>query len=341
MSAIDLSKYLFEPNHDLPSYQFWISQLANYWTHHHFKFINDKKHFEDDKVPRGLKNAIMSLVGFFVIGDGLIAEDLVPLMLKAIQEKNWPKFYAIVAQLNMENIHAAFYTKAMTIFPPEEKAAILEKCLKKPCVIAKANWLHGATDVQTSEGLNNVAMAAGEGIFFISLFSTIFYIRKYGYFPDFIEGNEKISGDESQHRDNKCMEARRSLKEDEKDRALEIIKDAVRVECLTIDELFLEPIVPGQDEDSGFTKENVTQYIHHLADDILVKCGLPKHYNVDMDKYTFSWMEDINMSQKGNFYERDVINSYRESDPVTAMKEAKGEFEDEEDAFNDPMAVDL
>jgi ribonucleotide reductase beta subunit family protein with ferritin-like domain len=104
---------------------------------------------------------------------------------------------------------------------------------------------------------------------------------------------------------------------------------------LTVEEIFKQPVVPGRDEDSDFTSGNVTQYIYHLADDILVKCGLSKYYNVDMDKYSWPWLEDINMSQKSNFYERAVVNSYRVIDPSTVMKEAMGEEEDEDDAFDD------
>ena len=49
-----------------------------------------------------------------------------------------------------------------------------------------------------------------------------------------------------------------------------------------------------------------------LADQVAVLCGIEIIYNA---KAELPWMEDINLSQKTNFYERDVVGSYRKFNP--------------------------
>ena len=53
-----------------------------------------------------------------------------------------------------------------------------------------------------------------------------------------------------------------------------------------------------------------------LGDQVAVLCGLDIIYET---KVSLPWMEDINLSQKTNFYERNVVGSYRKFNPETAL----------------------
>ena len=306
--AVQLSNYLLKTERDPLAWSFYKRQESCDWSAEEFSFVNDKDDYNLCN-PR-IKELLKGIFGFFLIGDGIISKDLIPMINEAIQESNWPKVYYLCMQLKVENTHAETYSKAaLTIIPEEEHQEMLDMCNELECVMKKGAWIDNNIDGQNSKGLRNVACGCGEGIGFVSLFAIIFYLRKLGILKDFIESNEQISKDESIHRDEKCAEAKRSLRPEEHHAAYSIIREFVEIEKLHANYLLKEPVISAQtDLDSGLTIENLHKYIELLADQVAVLCGLDKIYNVSV---TLKWMEDINLSQKTNFYERNVVGSYR------------------------------
>jgi ribonucleoside-diphosphate reductase subunit M2 len=323
--SIDLSKYILKTDKDPISWDFYKRQEAQDWSAEEFSFVQDK----DDYIrsnPR-IKELLKGIFGFFLIGDGIISEDLVPMIQEAIVESNWPKVYYLSMQLKVENTHAETYSKAaLTIIPEDEHQDMLDMCKGLDCVVKKGEWIATNIDNQKSRGLKNVACALGEGVGFVSLFAVIFYMRKLNMFNDFIESNEQISKDESIHRDEKASEAKRSLTVEEHEQAYFLIREFVEIEKLHANYLLREPIIGAQvDEDSGFTVENLHRYIEMLGDQVATLCGLDIVYE---SKVTLKWMEDINLSQKTNFYERNVVGSYRKFN--TEVSKGYKELEDPE-----------
>ena len=324
--SIDLSKYLLKTDRDPEAWSFYKRQESCDWSAEEFSFVNDKDDYQSCN-PR-IKELLKGIFGFFLIGDGIISKDLIPMINEAIDESNWPKVYYLCMQLKVENTHAETYSKAaLTIIPEEEHQEMLDMCNNLECVIRKGEWIESNVDSQESKGLRNVACGCGEGIGFVSLFAVIFYLRKLGILKDFIESNEQISKDESIHRDEKCAEAKRSLKLEEHHKAYSIIREFVEIEKLHANYLLKEPVISAQtDIDSGLTLENLHMYIEMLGDQVAVLCGLDKIYNVSV---TLKWMEDINLSQKTNFYERNVVGSYRKFN--TEVSKGSKELENPED----------
>lgn len=305
---IDLAKYILKTDIDPQSWSFYKRQESSDWTADEFTFVKDREDYTRAS-PR-IRQLLKGIFGFFLIGDGIISEDLIPMIQEAIQEGNWPKVYYLCMQLKIENTHAETYSKAaLTIIPEEEHQDMLSMCNELECVIKKGEWIARNVDTQPSKGLRNVACACGEGIGFVSLFAIIFYLRKLNMFDDFIESNEQISKDESIHRDEKAAEAKRSLKPEEHEQAYAIIREFVEIEKLHANYLLREPVISEQaDRDTGLTIENLHLYIEMLGDQVAVLCGLKNVYNSSVN---LRWMEDINLSQKTNFYERNVVGSYR------------------------------
>jgi hypothetical protein len=66
---------------------------------------------------------------------------------------------------------------------------------------------------------------------------------------------------------------------------------------------------------------------------VAVLCGLDIIYET---KVNLPWMEDINLSQKTNFYERNVVGSYRKFNPATAIS-----TEREEVSYDNPEEEDF
>lgn len=324
--SIDLSKYILKTEKDPVSWGFYKRQEAQDWSSEEFSFVKDKEDYL--KANSRIKDLLKGIFGFFLIGDGIISEDLVPMIQEAIGEGNWPKVYYLCMQLKVENTHAETYSKAaLTIIPEEEHQEMLDMCKNLECVIKKGEWIATNIDNQKSRGLKNVACALGEGVGFVSLFAVIFYLRKLNILDDFIESNEQISKDESIHRDEKASEAKRSLKPEEHEQAYFLIREFVEIEKLHANYLLKEPIISKQvDEDAGFTVKNLHKYIEMLGDQVAVLCGLDIIYE---SKVTLKWMEDINLSQKTNFYERNVVGSYRKFN--TEVSKGSKELENPED----------
>jgi ribonucleoside-diphosphate reductase beta chain len=311
-----LEDYILRTDKDPVSWEFYKKQEACDWSAEEFRFTKDKDDYLDS--PKRIQDLLKDIFGFFLVGDGLISEDLLVLIQEALKEKNWPKVMYLSMQLKVENTHAETYSKAaLTIVPDSEHKDMIEMCKNLDCVRDKGEWIQKFIDSQESKALRNVGCACGEGVFFVGLFSIIFYFKRLNKFKDFIESNEQISKDESIHRDEKASEAKRSLVSGERERAVEIIKSAVELEKNHTRYLLREPIISEEaDREAGMTIENLEKYIEMLGDQVAVLCGLDIIYET---KVNLPWMEDINLSQKTNFYERNVVGSYRKFNPETAI----------------------
>ena len=329
--------YIFFPDRDPDNQKFYKLQEACDWSAEEFKFTKEREDYL--KSPPSIRRLLKKIFGFFLIGDGLISEALVDYIKKAVQEKNWPKVYYLSMQLKIENTHAETYSKAaLTIIPEEEHQEIIDMCEESECLKNKGLWLQNNCENHENEGLANVGMAVGEGVFFVSQFSIIFYMRKLNLFHNFIESNEQISKDETLHRDQKCMEAKKYFREHgyNNEEAHKIIMEGVIVEKEFAKDLLCEPIMGEQaDKDAGLTIGNLERYIEMLADQICFLVEMPRIYKMEI---VLNWMTDINLSQKTNFYERDVVGSYRKFKPV---KDVEEEEEDTGKIFGDLNALDF
>tara|TARA_R110001632_G_scaffold43383_6_gene110203 strand:- start:118 stop:1107 length:990 start_codon:yes stop_codon:yes gene_type:complete len=326
---MDLQNYILHTENDTENWSFYKRQEACDWSAEEFDFTKEKDDYE--KANDNIKNLLKGIFGFFLIGDGLISEDVVIFLKEAIEEKNWSSVYYLSMQLKIENTHAETYSKAaLTIVPEAEHQEMIEMCEKLECIKAKGEWIKQYVDSSSSKALRYVACAVGEGVFFVSLFAIIFYMRKLNLFKNFIESNEQISKDESIHRDQKAMEAKRLLKKSEHDLAKQVIMSGVEIEKEHARYLLQNPIMGEQsDKDSGLTLENLFNYIEMLADQVSILCGMDLIYNSSAE---MPWMEDINLSQKTNFYERDVVGSYRKFNPQEEAEDtAASDFVDPED----------
>lgn len=321
---VDLRDYILYTDKDPQSWSFYKRQEASDWTAEEFDFSKEAEEYKN--APENIKKLFKGIGGFFLIGDGLIGEEVLVLIERAIERKNWTKVFYLVMKLKVEMTHIETYSKAfLTIVPEEEHQELFDMCINLPCVKHKGEFLQRYGFGKNTEFIDNVVCACGEGIFFTGLFSEIFFMRTLGMFPNFIESNEQISKDETTHRDEACAEAKRLLKDasdDDISLAKKIISEAVEIEKEHIDYLLQYPIISEQsDKDAGFTKENHYLYVEMLANEICFLIGLELIYPENDIK--LKWMEDINMSQKSNFYEREVIGNYRKLDPSTSGKNNK------------------
>lgn len=335
---MSLKDYIFLPEKDPELFQFYKKQEACDWSAEEMNFTKEKDDYLSS--PKSIQNLFKKIIGFFLIGDGLISEALVSYLSKAVEEKNWPKVFYISMQLKIENTHAETYSKAaLTIVPKEEHNEIITMCQEKECLRKKAEWLQKYCDNPESLFLEKVACGCGEGIFFVAQFAVIFYMRRLNKFKNFIFSNEQISKDETLHRNEKCYEAKVELiknnypKEDI-EKATKLIMEAVEIEKEFAKDLLSEPIMGKQaDLDAGFTLENIEKFIEMLADQICHLSGMPLIYKTNVE---LLWMTDINLAQKTNFFELDNVGSYRKLTPKEETEEEGKEID-----FNNVEEIDF
>lgn len=330
---MSLKDYIFLPEKDPELFQFYKKQEACDWSAEEMDFTKEKDDYLSS--PKTIQTLFKKIIGFFLIGDGLISEALIKYLAKAVEEKNWPKVFYISMQLKIENTHAETYSKAaLTIVPKEEHDEIITMCLEKPCLKEKGEWIQKHCDNPGNEFCEKVSCAIGEGVFFVAQFAVIFYMRRLNKFKNFIFSNEQISKDETLHRNEKCHEAKVELiknnyPKDDVGKAIQLIMDGVVVEKKFAADLLEEPIMGKQaDLDAGFTLGNIERFIESLADQICYLIGIPLIYKVSIE---LLWMVDINLSQKTNFFELDNVGSYRK---LTPKDEDKKEDEKEIDLDN-------
>merc|ERR1712096_352913 len=101
-----------------------------------------------------------------------------------------------------------------------------------PCVAKKADWaMKWISDENSSFGERIIAFASVEGIFFSGSFAAVFWLKKRGLMPGLTFSNELISRDEGLHTDFACLMFKHLVNKPSQDKVLEIVKDAVLIEC--------------------------------------------------------------------------------------------------------------
>lgn len=166
-----------------------------------------------------------------------------------------------------------------------------------PCVKKKADWaMNWIASKNANFGERIVAFAAVEGIFFSGSFASIFWLKKRGLMPGLTFSNELISRDEGLHCDFACLMFKHLLQKPPKERVIEIITEAVKIE-----QEFLTDALPCNM--LGMNCQLMSEYIEFVADRLLNELGVDKLYHT---KNPFSFMEFISLEGKTNFFEKKV-----------------------------------
>lgn len=330
----DLTTYSLFPVKDEESFAFYKKSESMVWSANEMDFIRDKKDYEQLE-PR-LKRLVDMILGFFAPGDGLIVQNLVFRFL--LECETFEEQATFIVQLFMELVHAETYGMTIMAFHPkeEDQKRIFDSCEKLPCVKAKADWMNKYMYADIPKSMRYLAFSACEGIFFSVLFSIIFWFRSKGILQNFIFSNEQISKDEGLHRDFGAFLFRRQIEkhpyEGWEKQAEQILDEALEIELQFLKELVPEPI-----NDLSF--DSLSDYAKVVADSLRTQLGLPQKYKI---KNTLTWMNDISLTQKSNFYENRV-GSYKSFSVQEALnwKARVGMGEKKVDVFDNPDQLDF
>jgi ribonucleotide reductase beta subunit family protein with ferritin-like domain len=330
-----VKRYAFFPILDEKAFEFYEKQEIIHWAASELDFQSDCKWY--DKLNSNSKKVIDTILAFFLSGDGVICKNIVFRFL--LECKTMEESAMFISQLHIEMVHAETYGLAAFTFKKDSQSMseLIESIEKTECISRKIDFMEKwmLNDSQRYERL--LAYACAEGIFFCTLFAVVFWFRSKGQFPNFVTANEMISRDESLHRDWGAFLYLREIqnlpnKDFIKQRSLEIIQQAVEIE-----ESFADYMLEESIED--LNKNDLKIYARLIADSLLNQIGLESYYNV---KNPFTWLEDISMEQKTNFYELRVAAYKKKSlADVLNWRKRSGIETDSKNAYNDPGDVDF
>ena len=343
----DVKRYALFPILDEKAYEFYQRQEITHWSESELDFVADRKWYESS-TPQ-IKKLFDTILAFFLVGDGVISKNIIFRFL--LECKTYEEQAMFISQLHIELIHAATYGLAAFTFKrdSEAMAELIESTQNTNCVKRKVEFMEKWMMSDRPRYQRLVAFCCAEGIFFCTLFAVIFWFRSKGWFHNFILANELIGNDESLHRDwgaylfgqeisemlgkhEKGTEEYTKLYDEIKTAVYEIVLDAVDIEDEFVDYILQEDL-------EDLNKTDMKTYARLITDNLLTQLSYSSNFNV---KNPFTWLEDISMEQKGNFYEV-RIGAYKKKslEEVLNWKKRAGLIEDKMNLYANPEDVDF
>ena len=272
-------------------WEFYKSHQAAFWTAEEVDLTNDIRDWNN--LTENEQYFIKNILSFFAASDGIVNENLAENFVKEVQYPEAKFFYGF--QLMMENIHSLMYSLLIDTYISNEKEKQL--CFTAldnlPAVQKKAKWaLDWIKNSTFQERL--VAFAAVEGIFFSGSFCSIFWLKSRGIMQGLCNANSLIFKDENLHCDFAIHLVNNHLENKPSEKRIK----AILLSALEIEKEFITESLPVSL--IGMNSNLMKQYLEFVTDQLLVKFGCKKEFNVEQP---FKFMEQIAVETKGNFFE--------------------------------------
>lgn len=293
-------------------WEFYKLAESLFWTAEEIDLHDDLEDWP--KLSSDEQHFVKMVLAFFAATDGIVNENLAEQFLSEVQISEARAFYAF--QIAMETIHGETYSLMIDslIKDPTEQKHLFEAITTVPSISKLSkwaiSWING--DCLFSERL--VAFACVEGILFCGPFCALYWLKDRKVMPGLTFSNELISRDETLHMDFACCLYSKLEKPLEESRVHQIVREAVEFE-----EEFITESLPCRL--IGMNQDAMIEYIHFVADGLLLKLGYSEMYHA---KCPFSFMENIGLNSKTNFFEKRVAEYSRASHQNIGQGESSG-----------------
>ena len=262
------------------------------------------------------RHLVQRLVAFFATGDTIVANNLV---LNLYQHLNAPEARLYLSrQLFEEAVHVQFYLTLLdTYLPdPDERAKAFAAVEHIPSIAAKARfcfrWIDSINELSALRTtadrrgflLNLICFAACiEGLFFYGAFAYVYWLRSRGLLDGLATGTNWVFRDESMHMDFafSVVDTVRAEEPELFDDDLGAAVTAMIEEAVTAELAFAEDLCGAGLP--GMTVPDMRSYLEYVADQRLVRLGLPARYG-SRNPFGFMALQDV--QELANFFERRV-----------------------------------
>jgi ribonucleoside-diphosphate reductase beta chain len=296
-------------------YERYRAAIRNTWTVEEIDLSDDLADLHRRLLPAE-QHLVKRLVAFFATGDSIVANNLV---LNLYRHVNAPEARLFLSrQLYEEALHVQFYLTLLDTYlaDDDERADAFAAIDNIPSIQTKAafcqRWidsidqLHRLDTVEDRRRflLNLVCFAACvEGLFFFAAFAYVYFLRSKGLLNGLAAGTNWVFRDESSHMefafaviDHVRAEEPELFDDDFADRVGQMVAEAVEVEAAFAEDVLAEGV-------PGLSVADTLQYLEHVADQRLVRLGLPRRYG---SANPFGFMELQDVQELANFFERTV-----------------------------------
>ena len=300
-------------------YERYRNAIKNTWTVEEIDFSDDVVDINRRLLPAE-RHLVRRLVAFFATGDSIVANNLVLNLYKHINAPEARLFLS--RQLFEEALHVQFYLTLLDTYLPDhaERAEAFDAIETIPSVRAKAEfcfkWMNSIERLDRLETaddrrtflLNLICFAACiEGLFFFGAFAYVYFLRSKGLLNGLAAGTNWVFRDESGHMDF-AFQVVDTVRREEPDlfdesmapKVSEMMAEAVDAEMKFVDDMLAEGV-------PGLSTADTRTYLQFVADQRLVRLGLPKRYG---SKNPFGFMELQDVQELSNFFER-TVSSYQ------------------------------
>lgn len=282
-----------------------------FWTVEEISPSVDVSHYET-KLSQGEKRFVKHVLAFFAASDGIVNMNLAKRFKKDIPILEAGYFYDF--QIMMENVHAHTYSILLDAIIPgkAEKERLLNAIQTMPVIKKMSDYMFKCIQSDAPFAERLLRMACVEGIFFTGCFCAIYWLQNRGLMPALGHSNELIARDEALHT-MFAMFIYTMLEQNFKlpcDRVYAIFREAVDL----AKEFITEALPTGLSE---MNANLMIPYIECQADNLITLIDFPPLYR---SKHNFHFMEQINLTNRTNFFERRV------SEYSKAQSADEGEF---------------
>lgn len=271
-------------------------QLASFWTANEVDFSKDRTDWTE-RLNNDERTFIKHILTFFASTDSIVMLNLMGNFTQEVRVLEAQVAYTF--QAAMENVHSEVYSLMIEsyITDPVEKEDIFQRMGDLHSVKMKVAWVAkwGLGDGDhASFAKRLVAFAIVEGLFFSGAFCALYWIKSRNLMPGLTKSNEFIARDEGMHCDFACL----LYSKLEHTRLTDNECHSLFREAVAVEKDFITTSIPCRL--IGMNSILMSEYIEHVADNLLVKLGYTKLFDT---RNPFSFMDLIGMVGRSNFFE--------------------------------------
>lgn len=296
-------------------YDRYRDAVRNTWSVEEVDFSDDLVDLDRRLLPPE-RHLVSRLVAFFATGDTIVANNLVINLYKHLNAPEARLFLS--RQLFEEAQHVQFYLTLLDTYLPDhderaEAFAAIEHipslrdkarfCFEWIATIGELDRLERAAD-RRAFLLNLICFAACiEGLFFYAAFAYVYFLRSKGLLNGLASGTNWVFRDESGHMDFAfaVIDTIRQEEPELFDEGLATSVVTMMEQAVEVETRFAEDLLAGGIP--GLTLADLRHYLEHVADQRLLRLGLPKRYGT-ANPLPFMELQDV--QELTNFFERTV-----------------------------------